>query len=280
MIPSLLITIREVIEASLIVVTIFGILVRLNQRQYVRYLWLGTLCAIVAGLVLLVLGSVLGYSLQILYAGRIEEMTEGVFMITSAIFITWAVFFLHNYFARYKVLLIHKINQATRESDKTAIFILAFTSVFREGFEIVLFLSTVFFSSAPVDVLLGFAWGTTIGLIVAAGFFTAAIRLPIFYAFRTTSLLLILFAAGLLARGVHAFAEIGLVPETAQITLHFLPQNSTFSALLIKSLFGITHSMDMLQLSLYTCYSLTMFWWVFLRNKNGDKKSFVKLKNV
>src|SRR3989344_6268229 len=174
MLPAFLITFREVIEASLIVATVLGI------------------------------------RIQKIYSGKTEELIEGVLMVTSAIFITWAVFFLHNYFGKYKTRLLAKIKSSVENEEQKGLFWLTFTAVFREGFEIVLFLSTIYFSSNPERIFAGFLTGLMGALVVSFGLFTATLKLPVYSAFRVTSLLLILFAAGLLARGIHEFAEFGL----------------------------------------------------------------------
>ncbi len=138
MLPSFLITLREVIEASLIVATILGILVKLKQNKEIKTVWLATAAAGLVSIGLLLLGSLFGIKMQELYVGRIEELIEGILMTISAVFITWAVFFLHNYFGRYKTVLIHKIKKSVEQKEQKGLFILVFTAVLREGFEIVL----------------------------------------------------------------------------------------------------------------------------------------------
>ncbi len=271
MLPSFLITFREVIEASLIVATILGILVKLGKTNGIKTVWLASGFAAFLSILLLGIGSLLGLKVQELYIGKVEELIEGILMITSAVFITWAVFFLHKYFSQYKVHLLKKIKETVEKEEQRGLFILVFTAVFREGFEIVLFLSTIYFSSNPQSIFTGFIGGAMGGLIVSLALFTATLRLPVFYAFRMTSILLILFAAGLLMRGVHEFAEVGILPEIGKMTFAFIPPKSTFAADLLKAVFGITQKMDLIQLSLYSLYVGFMSWWVFF--KKGLKKT-------
>lgn len=266
MLPAFLITFREVIEASLIVATILGILTKLNQKKGIRTVWFATTCAALTSILLLVAGSVFGFQIQKIYTGKIEEIIEGILMITSAVFITWAVFFLHKYFSRYKVKLLQKVQVIVEKEEQKGLFILAFTAVFREGIEIVLFLTTIYFSSSPQQVFTGFSAGLVGGLLVSLALFGATLRLPVYYAFRVTSGLLILFAAGLLARGVHEFAEVGLIPEFSYVGIPFVPANA-FMADMVKAIFGISKNMDMLQISLYVLYTSVMVWYVYFRNK-------------
>lgn len=265
MLPAFLITFREVIEASLIVATILGILTKLHQGKSIKTVWIATIAATILSVVLLLLGSVAGLKLQELYSGRTEEFIEGVLMIVSAGFITWAVFFLHNYFATYKTHLLSKI-KSTVENPRAqkGLFILAFTAVFREGFEIVLFLSTIFLSDNPAHIFSGFAGGAATGILVSIALFTATLRLPLYYAFKTTSILLILFAAGLLAHGYHELAEAHIVPEFYKMTSVLLP-GSGFSSDMVKALFGLRRNMDVAELTIFSMYTLFMNWWVFIK---------------
>ena len=267
MLPSLLITFREVIEAALIVATILGILTKLGQKREIKTVWLATIAATMVSILLLVGGSIAGIKIQELYMGATEALIEGVLMIVSAAFITWAVFFLHNYFGRYKTRLLAHLKETVEQGEQRGLFVLVFTAVFREGFEIVLFLSTVYLSSNPQQVLSGFAAGAFFAFIVCFGLFAATIRMPVFYAFRLTSALLILFAAGLLARGAHEFVKVGLLAASPNVYLPFLPEKTTIVGSVIKSIFGVTQRMDVVQLSLYSLYTGLMTWWVFLRHR-------------
>jgi len=275
MIPSFLITFREVIEASLIVATIAGILVKLNQKKQLKTVWLATSTAALLSVILLVLGSILGIKVQELFETH-EAVIEGTLMVITAVFITWAVFFLHNYFGFYKTRLLQKIKNTVEKEEQKGLFVLVFTSVFREGFEIVLFLSTIYFSSSPEKILTGFVLGTIGGLILALSLFSATVKLPVYHAFRMTSILLILFAAGLLGRGVHEFTEVGFVPEFGKMVFSFLPTKGSFSADMIKAFFGISQKMDYLQITFYSIYVFFMSWWVFFRKNIPLEKNTIK----
>lgn len=270
MIAAFLITFREVIEASLIVATILGILTKLSRSKSIRTVWLATFLATAHSVVLLALASALGIKIQEVYSGKIEEFVEGILMAASAIFITWAVFSLHTYFAQYKTHLLVTIRNIVEQNEQKALFWLVFTAVFREGFEIVLFLSTIFVSSNPTEIFTGFAGGLIGGLILSFGLFAATLRLPVIAAFRATSALLILFAAGLFARGVHEFTEAGLLPELSNITIAFIPAKATLAGDMIKTVFGLTRTMDVTQLITYGGYVAYMTWRVFLKRTKPE----------
>ena len=276
MLPSFLITFREVIEAALIVATILGILTKLGRKKEIKTVWLATAAAAAVSVLLLLAGSIAGIKIQEIYSGPTEEFIEGILMLVSAVFITWAVFFLHNYFGRYKTRLLAKLKKTVEPQEQRGLFVLAFTAVFREGFEIVLFLSTIYFSSNPAAILGGFAMGATLALFVCFGLFAATLRMPVFYAFRVTSALLILFAAGLLAHGAHEFVEAGVLRATPNAYLPFLPEKSTFAGSIIQAIFGLTRKMEILSLILYSSYASLMLWWVFIRKASSGNPKFLK----
>lgn len=114
MLPSFLITFREVIEVSLIVATILGILTKLGQKKEVKTVWMATAAAAITSVLLLGLASSMGLKAQELYSGRTEQLIEGVLLSVSAVFITWAVFFLHNYFGKYKTTLLAQLRETVQ----------------------------------------------------------------------------------------------------------------------------------------------------------------------
>ena len=199
MIPTLLITMREVVEASLIVATILGILTKLHQTNEIKIVWIAAALAFVSNFLLVIAGSLIGVHFQkFLEVPKIE----GMISIASACFVTWAVFFLHTQFASKKVKLLSHMRETIAEGG---IFAFTFITVFREGVEIALFLSTLYLTTSPLSIISGFFAGVVLGVGVSVLFFRATIKLPVYWAFRATSMLLIIFAAGLLARGVAAF---------------------------------------------------------------------------
>jgi high-affinity iron transporter len=273
MLPSFLITFREVIEASLIVATILGILTKLGHEKSIKTVWMGTVSALLVSILILIAGSILGLKIQELYSGKIEAAVEGVFMILSASFITWAVFFLHTYFAHKKMVLIQKVKQTLDAQEQSGIFMLVFTAVFREGLEIVLFLSTIYLSSNPTQILEGFTLGLGFGLLVSFSIFSATIKLPVYRTFRITSGLLILFAAGLIARGVGEFIELGtfsVFNMLPQVNFVFIPRSETFFGHIIQTIFGVSRSMNTVSLMTYLLYVALMGWWVFIKHSHSN----------
>jgi high-affinity iron transporter len=215
MIPTLLITMREVIEASLIVATILGILTKLHRMEERKNVWVAAILALAASFLLVMSGSFIGLNARNMFDG---PAAEGIIYILSALFVTWAVFFLHTQFAHKKMQLLSRLRETIAGGG---IFVFTFITVFREGVEISLFLSTLYITNSPVSIAAGFIAGAALGVFISFLFFRATIRLPVYWAFRITSLLLILFAGNLLAQGVQKILEI--TPFTVATNIQTLP---------------------------------------------------------
>lgn len=261
MIAAFLITFREILEASLIVATILSILTKLEFTSSKKTVWIAAGAALLSSVFLLVIGSIFGFEVQEIFEEH-EALFEGIVMIVSALFITWAVFFLHKTFAQHKLTLLQKVRSTIQTNEQKALFLLVFTAVFREGLEIVLFLSTLFFSSQPIAIGTGFILGTGSAIVLSYLLFTTTIKMPIYKTFKATSILLILFAAGLLAHGFHELTEAKIIPEMANlptITLYLLPEKNSIIGSVIRSIFGISRVMHSSELLLWCIYAFTMW---------------------
>lgn len=216
MFPTLLITLREGIEASLIVATILGILVKENRRKDVKTVWTAAFTALAASFLLVLGGSFIGVNVNRVFEG---PLFEGSIYVLSAFFVTWAVFFLHSRFAQKKMQLLSRMRDTV---VRDGIFAFTFIAVLREGIEISLFLSTIYVTSTPLAIIGGFWGGLFLGICISLLFFWATIRMPVYWAFRATGLLLILSAGGLLAQGVGELLTIGPFPNLTG-SVHTLP---------------------------------------------------------
>ncbi len=258
MAPAALITFRETIEAALVVAMIAGIFMRLREYRGLRTMVLGVILAIIASLMLGTGTLAIGSQFAHWYKGNNEALFEGILAFATAILVTWAVLTLDKQFRRYKMHLIQQITAQIESHDTFGIFFIAFTSVFREAVEIILLLSTMVFTSKPIEIAQGFGVGLFAGLIFTTLILTATIKLPVRIVFRVTTYLLVFFAAGLLGKGVHELVEYGLIPELFKLKLFFIPARETFVGSLAYALFGLRNSMDALQAGVYGLYILVM----------------------
>lgn len=258
MIPAYLITLREAIEASLIVATFAGILTKLGKKNGLNALFGGALLATFVSVIVVITASIIGIQIQRVYSGSIEAVTEGVLYIFSAIFVTYAVFFLHKHFAGNRVRLIRQMQEALSVDERRGLFLLAFSLVLREGIEIALFLSTTFLSDSPVAIITGCMFGLATGIVLSMLMIVATIRIPVYTALRTTTFLIILFAAGLLSQGIHELTEAGVIPATTEFTLSVLHQSQSGIQAYVSALFGVTPIMNTAQIATYIAYVVYM----------------------
>jgi high-affinity iron transporter len=199
---------REGLEAALIVAIVLAYLKRLERESDFRTVWLGTAAAV--GLSLLAGAIVFGAVGEL--EGRAEEITEGVIAFTAAGVLTWMIFWMARQARFIKGELHAKIDAAVAAGSATALAGIAFVAVLREGLESALFLLSTSVGdessmSQFTGAFLGIAGAVVIGYLVYRG--SRIVNLRVF--FRVTGALIILFAAGLLSKGVHEFQEAGFV---------------------------------------------------------------------
>jgi high-affinity iron transporter len=256
MVAALLITLREGLEAALIVGIVLGVLRKLGQADRSKPVWAGVLAAvmvsIVAGLALNALG--------VAFEGRGEEIFEGVAMLLAAVVLTWMIFWMQRQGRHIQTELERDVRQAVTTRNTWALFGLSFVAVVREGIETVLFLSAASFSATGMQTLVGGALGLAIAVVLGWLIFIAGKRLNVRTFFRVTSALLILFAAGLVAHGVHELQEAALLPtliEHVWDVNHILDEGSALGTFL-KALLGYNGNPSLLEVISYAGYFIVI----------------------
>lgn len=207
MVASLLITFREALEAALIVGIIAAYLVKIGRGDLLRYLYLGTGSAVLGSLLLGWLFMAVSGGLS----GRAEVIFEGLAALVAAAVLTYMIFWMGRNARRIKGELQERVEVSISRGQPLGIALLAFIAVFREGFETVLFLGTLALQD-PFGTLIGLLIGLTTVILLTLVGVKGIYRLNIRPFFQWTSILLLLFAAGLLAYGVHELNEAGIIP--------------------------------------------------------------------
>jgi high-affinity iron transporter len=257
MIAALLITLREGLEAALIVGIVLGVLRKLGRMDRGKPVWIGVAAAVVASVVAGLALNALGVAFE----GRGEEIFEGAAMLLAAGVLTWMVFWMQRQGRNVQAELESDVRQAVTVGSAWALFSLAFVAVLREGIETVLFLTAAAFSATPAETLIGGALGLTIAVVLGWLMFAAGKRLDVRAFFRVTSVLLILFAAGLLAHGVHELQEAALLPIFVEHVWDINPaldENGTVGTFL-KALFGYNGNPSLLEVISYIAYFVVIY---------------------
>lgn len=264
MFASALITLREGLEAALIVGIILGYLKKIGRLDRQRDVWGGVVVALIASVVVAVALETLGAEFE----GRTEQIFEGATMFLAVAVLTYMIFWMR-YQGRYlRQALEQEVQAAVSSQQGWALASLAFFAVFREGVETALFLSAAGFAINSAGVL----WGGLLGLAIAitSGWLisNATVQLPLRRFFDVTSLLLLLFAAGLAAHGVHEFEEAGLLPPLLAPIWDInpiLPEKSLLGSFL-KAVFGYNGDPSLLEAFSYLGYWVAVLvgvrWWL------------------
>jgi high-affinity iron transporter len=199
MATPMLIMIREGFEAALIVAIVFAYLRRLGRLDLSRAVWMGVgiaaLASIAVGVVVhLTVGSLEG-------AARFRAFAA--ISVIAVVVLTWMIFWMRRQSRAIKGTLEHRVDDALHSSHvRRALMAVAMLAVLREGIEAALFMIAAATQSDGWDVLVGAIIGlgiaTALGLLVYVGGRT----MPMAAFFKVTGVVLIVFAAGLLARTV------------------------------------------------------------------------------
>ena len=208
MVSAFLITLRETLEASLVLGLILSYLKKTNQEDFNKFVWIG----VVVGLVGSLIGAYMFMQLYGGFSGVAEQLFEGITMLVGAALLTTLILWIskHNHLVN-----IHKnVEDHLTKAGGMGLMFLVAISILREGIETTIFLSAIQFST-------GFDFGSAVlGVFVAIAlgylFFIEAIKLDLKKFFVVTNAVLILFAAGLVAHGVHELQEANIVPTVVE----------------------------------------------------------------
>ncbi len=211
MLASFLITFREALEAALIIGIIAAYVAKLGRKDLNRYIYAGIIGAVITS-------AGVAFVFKIVYGefeGTAEQLFEGAAALTAAIVLTYMIFWMANNSKQIKGEMQEKIDIAISKGEMLGIAALSFIAVFREGVETVLFLGTPAINS-PIDTLIGFIFGVAAVIFLSFVMFKGVYKLDIGRFFKYTSILLILFSAGLTAFGVHELNEAGIIPPVIE----------------------------------------------------------------
>lgn len=206
MFEALVITLREGIEAALVVGIIFTYLDKTGRPALKRSVAWGLGAGIAASLLCAWWVAALGIE---------EERYEGWLMLAGALFVATMVFWMWRTAHGLKSAIQARVESiAAHPSGAVSfgLFGLTFLLILREGIETVLFLATV---RLTTDALLSFAGGL-FGLVLAAAFGVALVRgsarIDIGRFFKVTEIVLCVLALQLLIGGLHELGEGGIIP--------------------------------------------------------------------
>jgi high-affinity iron transporter len=272
MLPSYLLSLREGIEAALIVGIVLSALRQMRRTDLSMAVWGGVISAGAISVLVAVILTVFGLSLE----GPAEPIFEGVTVFLAAAVLTWMIFWMSSHSRHIKGELEAGVRRAAFETGKRGLFLLAFFAVVREGIELALFLTAAVFASSELQTIVGSLLGLFTAVLLGWSMFATAVRLDLRRFFKVTGILLILFSAGLVATGVHEFNEIGLIPEIVGHVWDMTPVLSETSLLgqVLKTLFGYNASPSLSSVISYIFYFVAI--WLGLRAASKSENAPVQ----
>jgi high-affinity iron transporter len=188
--------------------------------------------------------------------GRAEEMVEGVVAVAAAGMLTWMIFWMGKQAKSLRTELENQAGQALT-AGAVALAAVPFVSVAREGFESVLFLlSTTVGGESAGGQLTGGLLGVVVAVLIGYLVYRGSHLIDLRRFFRVTGFLIVLFAAGLVSKGVHEFQEVGVLPLlTSQAwKLGVLDPDTSTVAGFLKAMFGWDPDPSVLQVLAYFAY--------------------------
>jgi len=276
MIASLIITFRETLEAALVTGIVLSYLSRTRQTRYNRVVY----AAVASGVVAAVIGAFFFSRLAGGFTGQAEQLFEGITMLLGALLLSTMILWM----MRQRHLaqeLEARVATEVAEAHSWGLFSLVFLAVLREGIETVIFLGAVSATAASGG-LVGALIGIGVAIVLGYLIFVGAHKVNVKTFFNVTSLLLILFAAGLVAHGVHELQEAGVVPALIEHVWDINPpvnadggypplHENGYIGSLLKSLLGYNGNPSLIEVLSYVAYLAVIagLW----RNVSGARRA-------
>src|SRR6185369_5782627 len=200
MFEALIITLREGVEAALVLAIASGLLRRQGRGDQVGALLAGAGVALVVSAVLAVLATRLTYN---------EEIVEGVAMLVGAVFVLTLTVWMWRAAPRMKEEISSGL---ARGALRVAAF--GFVMVVREGFETAVFLAAAQFNSSGLALWAGALVGLALAAAFGVAFARGALKISLKPFFSLTTAVLLLVAFQLVVGGLHELSEGRVLPAS------------------------------------------------------------------
>lgn len=217
---SLVILLREGMEAILILGAIGAFIIKSGHREALRYMHAGWMGALALGAATWAAST---WLLDI--GGATREMTEGITALFAAAMLLYVGFWMHRKLnaERWNTFLRQYVGRALEGGTLWTLTLISFVAVYREAFETVLFYQALWAQSGGgSNAILSGAGAAAALLVVAAwSIFRLGVRLPLKQFFGATAAVMISLAVIFGGKGVVALQEAGKLPSTP---VDFIPR--------------------------------------------------------
>src|SRR5581483_3429843 len=205
MLQAFIITLREGVEAALIIGITLAYLAKIGRPELKR--------AVYAALAAALAGSIAGA----VVLSRLKlnpDIFEGWIMLIAAFFVITMIVFMMKTGRKMKGEIEGKIGLLARDDARLGLFLFVFLMVLREGAETVLALAAVSLNSTALLSFLGTLLGILAAVAFGVTFVKGSIRINLQKFFRVTTVILFFVAAQLLISGLHELSENGVLPSS------------------------------------------------------------------
>ena len=253
MLPTFVIGLREGLEAVLIV-SIIATFLRRNG-QSLRGMWVGALAAVALSIGVGVLLQVVNQNLP----QRQQEGMETVIGFVAVFFVTGMILWMRKHARHMKRELEGAAEAALRNGTTTALVVMVFLAVLREGFETSVFLLSTFqASSSPSTSAGGAVLGILVAIAIGYGIYKGGVRLNLARFFKITGVFLVFVAAGLVLSALRTAHEAGWVGfgQGTTVDLSWLAPPGAVRTALISGVLGMPRDPRQVELLGWACYLL------------------------
>lgn len=250
---TFIITFRETLEAALIV----GLLLSLVNAFYKKF-WKAHLYIIYAVFAWVVFSFIFSFLFDTLFwgfEGKTEKVYEWFLMIAAFLMISHLLLWTNKNSKKIAEQIKQKVETALLKSELWVITAIAFFSVVREGVETVIFLNALNTSTESGSIFIWILW-VIIAIILSCILFFSLKKINISAIFKTTNVLLLLIAAGLLAHGIVEFQWAGVLPTFVKplFDLSWILSESEWIGSFLKAMFGYDANPSLIAVIAYVAY--------------------------
>lgn len=214
-IASLVLVLREGLEAILVIAAIIAYLVKTGKTKYVKSVYAGGAFGILFSVILAILFSIIAGA----QSGIAREIFEGIGMFVAVI----VLFYVSNWMLskseaqNWEKYIKSKVETSVTTGNKWLLIFTAFIAVAREGAELILFFQGVAVDGAEGRIAMWLA--IVLALLILAAVFLAfrflSVKLPLKPFFIATSILMYVMCFSFTGKGVGELQEAGLITKTA-----------------------------------------------------------------
>lgn len=207
MLETLVVTLREGVEAALVIAIAVVYLRKSGRRQLVQIVYYALGAAVAASIAAAV-------ALESVVLN--QEAFEGWVLLLAAFFVATVVLWMHRT-ARGLRQRIEERLESISGAEKTSalgIFLFVFFMVFREGAETVLMLGAVSLNSADLLNFFGGVLGLALAIVFGILFVRGSVKLDLRKFFRITTVILLCVVLQLTITGLHELSEAGVLPSS------------------------------------------------------------------